>query len=243
MTSHTMRRLFSFLCAAGVLLTLSVGWASAAGYAFCGPDPVAAGDIISFSAGPGFDGGEYLVNQQGAADLFRTFCIQEEEYMAFAPSASFLIAGIGTNVQLGNKPLGSATAYLYHQFRHGGLVGYVQGSRTSADALQLALWNLQGERNVPAPNAQAVFWINQARAAVASGAWTGTGDVAVLNLLWETGWERYPGLHEVRYHGNAQDVLCIVPVPEPSFLQMGCLALLGAGGMRLSSRRSRAGRC
>ncbi len=166
---------------------------------------------------------------------FQTFCIEKTEPLAspvqvqvsttFINEATGAVVGPGSHSILGGKTFGNnlnaQTAYLYTQFVSGTLSGYDYtpgpvGTRPeSATSLQLALWNI--EQGAATSDPDALAWIAEANAAVASGAWEGIGNVRVLNLTTLRG-------------ANAQDMLYVVPVPGAVLL--GFLGL-SAAGLRL----------
>lgn len=182
-------------------------------------DTVTAGDYARFGDRPGSPGGEFLLtvyDTPGGSpiDQFITFCLQMTEYMNFSDTFKVGSVSTATDDQPYDDPLDQRTAYLYTNFRNGTLAGYTLGNATSANLLQTAIWYLEGE-NVG--NQGGNIFVQAANAAVNSGAWSGLGNVRVLNLFYES-------------DRRAQDQLTIVPepstraVPEPS-----TLALLGWG--------------
>jgi hypothetical protein len=128
------------------------------------------------------------------------------------------------------------TAYLYTLFASGKLSNYQYsgaGRATSAGTLQKVIWYLEGEIGnltdssggfllSSAQIAQANAWITQANNAVNSGAWSGLGQVRVLNM-----WGVDPTTGQ--YVKLAQDQLY---VPIPAALLLGMLGL-GAAGLKL----------
>jgi hypothetical protein len=184
--------------------------------------PIAAGDTVTFTDGPGTTGGgEFLVTVNDV-ESFITFCLQRTEYIDY--STTFVVGAVSSFAStdapaqggnaLGEDPLSSQTAWLYTQFRSGTLAGYDFAGPDrwkSANALQNAIWWFEGELANNPNNA----FIGAANLAVLNG-WSGIGDVRVMNLYFPRG-------------GEAQDQLVLIPpttqqVPEPL-----SLALVGTG--------------
>jgi hypothetical protein len=163
-------------------------------------------------------GGEYTVSilsgDVGRADVgnrFQTFCVEAREGLGFGQFDAEVSSETRNNGGLGPRPLSAGVAYLYTAFRARTLTDYVydlvggnarftQGRREAAFELQRAIWMLQGDR----PANPANFYYSLATDAVNSGAWTGLGNVRVLNL--RNGPDADP-------FGNNQDVLTLVPLP------------------------------
>lgn len=206
---------------------------------FVGPDNVAVNDIIGFQDSWGnANGGEFVTPNisQPSNVAFTTFCVQLNEYLYFLPNNTFRVVGISTQVlQPTGDPikdnLQPKTAFLYSQFRAGILPGYdylnTLGQRNAdADLLQRAIWQYQGWINTE------TTLNNKFIAHANTYGWTsGTGDVRVLNLTWETSTLGY------QRGTPAQDVLTIVPIPEPVFFQLGVLSGLGGLGLFRFRRR------
>ena len=196
---------------------------------------VSIGQSITFGNGPGTTGGgEFKVYDAGGAYLYNSFCLETDEFLNY--SDVFMIDDISTEARGGGSggpspdPISQETAYLYHHFYWGSLPtsttlgNYVYGSDTSANYLQRAIWWLEGE-TLGVHN----DYVTLAQAAVSGGAWTGLGDVRVLNLLYQDG-------------RPAQDQLVVVPVPEADtmlLLGFGLISLVGIGRTKFRLRRKR----
>lgn len=170
---------------------------------------------------------------------WQTFCLEKDETVSTPTGTYYAVintaavtGGVG-GVAGGNPlypdagpdqgdPLSAQTAYLYTQFANGTLSNYAfagtQAQRkTSAAALQNAIWYLEGE--IGSVSGQALTWVNAANAAVNSGAWTGLGQVRVLNL--------YANYVNGQVSGQRQDVLVLVPAPAAAMLAFVGLGLVG----------------
>lgn len=159
-----------------------------------------------------------------SADTFETFCLEASEQYRPGNNYNFTInvgavqGGQSGQTVPGFDPLDARTAYLYFNFRMGTLSGFdysAAGRAASAEALQKAIWYIEGETGVN--NA----FVALADAAVSGGQWVGIGNVRVLNLSDS----EFP---------NAQDQLTIIrDIPTPG---AGVLALVG---LIAASRRRR----
>ena len=109
-------------------------------------------------------------------------------------------------------PISFATAWLYDQFRGGTLAGYAYVGSTavrdaSANALQNAIWFLEGE--IGSVSGQANTWKNMG---LANG--TTLYGVRVMNVVTLSG-------------GIAQDQLVMIPEPETYAMLLAGLGLMG----------------
>jgi len=141
----------------------------------------------------------------------------------------------------GGDPISAQTAYLFTQFWFGALSGFNytfgSGRIQSSTDLQVAIWYFEDELDsaggVPPSIATlsigAQSFINQANNAVSSGAWTGIGQVRVLNLT------TFNAQGQVV---NAQSMLTLITVPLPEAVWLG-LGLMGAVAGAAAVRRRR----
>ncbi len=167
----------------------------------------------------------------GNSGPFQSFCLERSEYAI--PGTTYdavlnteaLLGGLnnGPAGPGGGDPLDPRTAYLYWNFRAGTLSGYNYvsgaGRSTSAGALQDVIWYLEDEAALTwsAGSLQDTFY-TAAQNAVTSGAWTGLGNVRILNF-YEVG---HAGDLQYRH----QDMLATTTIPAPGAV---VLAGLGAG--------------
>jgi hypothetical protein len=158
-------------------------------------------------------GGAFTAVTTGGLGTFDTFCLAEN--VLFHPGNTYNYTTSSTILPSGSS-IAIGTAYLYSQFRLGTLSGYTYGSAASADALQAAIWWLQGQ-NFGADNsfvtlAETALGLNDS---TITGAYTGSA-VFAINLTDSTG----------TYH---QPQLGFTAVPEPSTVVAGALLLLPFG--------------
>lgn len=120
---------------------------------------IKVGDLIRFQDGPGSPGGEFGIAHASTPTVteFITFCVEKNEYINF--SSNFYVESISMTADAGGvsggpqDPVGPEAQWLYYNFRMGTLVNYIAGgvndtstARTnSANALQNAIWFLEGE--------------------------------------------------------------------------------------------------
>lgn len=200
---------------------------------------------------------------------FQTFCIEFSEHISY--NTDFYVGSVSVGSTRGGVTGGVAdaglpngfgdrisaqTAFLYTKFREGTLSGFTAGNATSANALQLSIWYLEGEigtgggfsaspyatdianayktylggstASLQANTTQAESWVALANTAVALGGdWYGKGIGNVRAL------NLYSDAAYTRY---AQDQLYLQPVPEPETYAM-MLAGLGLIGFVAGRRR------
>lgn len=177
--------------------------------------------------------------QDGNAESFQSFCLEVSESVAqpmdiqvsttFIDETTGVITGLGSHAIKGGMTFGDnldqRTAYLYHQFATGVLSSYdytVAGRDVSAGDLQKAIWWIEGE-SLGSNAGQSGIWITEATNKIASGAWSGIGQVRALNT-WVPG-------HVGDLDYKLQDQLFLVPVPAA--------VLLGVLGLGVASIKLR----
>jgi len=187
-----------------------------------------------------------------SGSLFQTFCLELDESISThnqdTNSGTFVyqwtLNASGTAIQGGRNTnagdtISAQTAFLYTQFYNGTLSGYNytlgSGRRTTASALQEAIWYLENElgdgsngfdpgisslSGNTATAGTAQYYVTLANNAVSTGQWNvGLGNVRVLNL---TTHDAFGNLVQ------AQDVLVMVPLPPAAYLGLGLLGAIGA---------------
>jgi len=195
-------------------------------------DSIQTGDKIKISTGI-YDG--YIsVYDTSYNWLFETFCIEQNETVA--PGVTYTVT-INTSAVNGGAgggnpdPLDARTAWLYYNFRMGTLDDEAAAysdpftfdtSDASTKSLKWAIWIIEEEiayGNVNDAIAKKLY------ALADDEGWDGTeiGPVRVMNLYTATG-------------APAQDLLTILPVPEPSLI---ILLGLGLFGVSMTSRKLR----
>lgn len=196
-----------FVCVMSLLIGLFMAPAAKA--------DVVAGDSIVITQGVGGAnyGGSFNV-AENATFQFSTFCLERNEY--FYPGQTYLVKSITTGAIIGGisggnpDPLDTRTAFLFNKWS----TGQIANTADNANALQLAIWALEGEWS-QALSGTALDYYNMSKAA--DGSLYG---VMVMNL-----WGKIPG-----GTGNAQDMLIQTPIPAAVWL-LGS-ALLGLIGIR-----------
>ena len=169
---------------------------------------------------------------------FQTFCIERNEFVVMGRTYDWEINTAAVNGGAGGPnpdPISEETAYLYQLFWNGQLSNYEYtdlgdqaGERGDlAGELQTAIWFLENEITSVAAGSQAATWVAEAQAAVSSGAWSGIGNVRVLNLT---------STNADGSINNHQDMLVVVPLPPAA---LAGFLLLGGMGVVSRIRRRR----
>lgn len=175
--------------------------------------PIAVGDVVTLTDGPGTTGGgEFNMFVNGSAQSFITFCLQRTQYIGF--NQPFRVGGVTNYADDagGNDPISLQTQWLYSNARAGTLTGYAH-TNAMADLLQTAIWYFENEITLSNSQINANGFINAANTAVGAG-FKGASNVIVLNLFYMTG-------------APAQDQLALqVPGPAAITLVVPGLAAL-----------------
>jgi hypothetical protein len=149
---------------------------------------------------------------------FETFCVEHNEFVYPNTTYDYTINNISVFTGM---PLTLGAAWLYHQFQIGTL-NYDYANRTTAAALQNAIWFFMGQGADPLNAYSVMGWANGGLAPN-----NGAIPVAVLNL-WVPGMPHDPA-HAV------QDMLVCVPDGGLTLTLLG----MGLGSLTMLSRRIR----
>jgi len=178
-------------------------------------------------------GGEFKINVisgeipgNPVGSSFQTFCIETDEYITFGKT---YYVQISTNAILGGAnvqspdPLDPRTAWLYNEFLNETLTGYDFGNtgigrKTSAGALQRAIWYIEQEIGPPVHGTLADSFVDLANASdwYANGY---IGNIRVMNLYKNSACTQY-----------AQDQL--VRIPAPGAIALGSIGVAFVGWLR-----------
>lgn len=232
-----MRRLIALLAIVAVACLTSPAEAS-----------LSVGDRIRFTDQVGTTGGgEFGVHLKDHAnpfdgngesgELFRTFCLERNEFLDFHPNG-FLIDSISKEAVAGGAggpnpdPISPETAWLFYNFTLGTLSGYL-GDVASANDLQNAIWGYEEEIAQDAAWSSNAFVIAANAAAEADKA-AALARTFVLNIVWASDRHGFDGVYEGPKPGTltpgdrAQSVLYVNVIPEASTLAVwSILATMG----------------
>lgn len=209
------------VCALGAVLASCVGAANA--------DMTAR---FASSWGRGLGERTATITELGAPAVFQTFSVQRGPMLFGTVSGvdPFRVSSI-TDFTVGaggvQDMIDLRTKWLFEKFATGQLQGYeYSGDRNrSAQALQRAIWYLEGELDAPplhdadqmTGDSQADAFVAMADQALAAG-WSDTGAVKVMNISWGVDY----GSFRIGDAGESQLIL----VPAPGAVLLG---ILGCG--------------
>jgi len=175
-------------------------------------------------------------NVQGSVDTFQTFCVEMHEYIY--PNATYEVK-IGDTSHFSGVGLTKGAAWLYYEFATGSLSGYdYSPNRSTAEALQEAIWWMMYQQGLPPNNVFATDVLDQfGTSSEAFKLNNGAYGVKVLNM-WAPGGvadgEGRPGYER-------QDQLVLTSVPDGG--TTAALLALGFGGLFLVSRKEFIAQC
>lgn len=204
-------------------------WVAAVAALGLGASVCLAEPTVVFADGPGNTQGGIFYAVTSDHGSFKTFCVEVGETGSLGPTFEYTLStNIIYNGDGSTNPLNAETAFLYTRFAEDRIRGILNKPNMPedllADAMQLAIWKIEGERNTTDPDA--LLLIAAAQNAIGDGSWAGLGSVRVMNI-WN------PGQVGER-DGAKQDTLIIIPLPSAAGL-----ATLGILGLGVVGRRRR----
>lgn len=177
--------------------------------------------------------------QDGGTHLWTTFCLERGETLDF--SSVFKVAGLSTTAMAGGvagpggDPISVGTAWLFTEFSLRRLTGYNYNNGAlrpaDADALQKAIWALEGESGGDVNSfyyllAKAQFGGTDAAVKadyLSSSYYSSNSNVRVVNLVYND-----------QNGTKAQDVLVLIPAPGAALLALIGLPVVGWVRRRLA---------
>lgn len=184
---------------------------------------------VVFTDGPGNTQGGIFLAATSDHGNFKTFCAEVGEEMSIGFTYEYTLStNIVYNGNGSTNALNSETAFLFTRFTEGRIRNILNKPNMPedkmADAIQLAIWKIEGERNTFDPDALTL--IAAAQTAIGDGSWSGLANVRVMNI-WNPG-------QVGEQDGAKQDTLIIIPLPSAAGL-----ATLGILGLGVVGRRRR----